>query len=251
MGGVAAALPGCSGAAVVGTDVKRTAAERPDVDRAMANAGALALPAKAPFNITSVNSAQSGAARGTAELVGQDGAKCSAEARDGGSAWGEFQLGYCFDNVTEQVLQAVVKVRLKVNGSTTSTGGEQGTARAGGTPATGTSSLAFFIKDTNGVMVKKEQLYTGDLAAGAGAKGTVQDLTFDVRLEPQRGYYLVIAGRVEAQSAASQGVASSLDVTGCAMEINWQGTKPAGAPGPATPSTGVPPTPPVAPGPTS
>jgi hypothetical protein len=223
-------MSGCGGSETVSTDVKRTAAERPDIDRKVVSAGSLVVPGRTAFNITSVQSAQTGTGRGTAEFAGNNGAKCEAEARDGGSAWGEFQLGYCFDNLADQPLQAAVKLRLKETGGTSLSSRERAaTTRPAEPPTRATSSLVFFIKDTNGIVLKKEQLFSGDLDKGAGSNSAGQDLVFDVRFEPGRGYYLVVSGRVDAQAAAADNVVSSLQVADLAMEIDWQPAAPAGA----------------------
>jgi hypothetical protein len=225
-------MAGCGGSDTVSTDIKRSATERPDIDRTVVSSGSLVLPAKTAFNITSVQSAQVGTGRGTADFAGNNGAKCAAEARDGGSAWGEFQLGYCFDNVADQPLQAAVKLRLKATGGTSLSSREHVTTQPAEPPPRAVSSLIFFIKDTNGIVLKKEQLFTGDLDKGAGSNSATQDLVFDAHFEPQRGYYLVVSGRADAQAAQAQNVVCSLDVADCAMEIDWQPAAPAGASAP-------------------
>lgn len=212
---------GCGGGGGIGTDVKKPASERPDIDRAAATSGALVIPANQAFNLTSFKSGQTETARGAAEMVGNDGATCRAEARKTGSAWGEFQLGYCFDNVTDARLDATVKVRFTVKEAISAE--EAGDESASAMP-TATNALVFFIKDaTNGPEIKKEELLSSDIEKGAGSTNTAHDLVFDGRFEPGHGYYLVIAGRTDVRAVPSQSVACSLDVTNCSMEIAWRG----------------------------
>ena len=109
-------LAGCGGGGNVGMRVRKPASQRPDVDLAMASKGKLVIPGGGAFNLTSFKSGQMGAARGLSEAIGNDGARCRAEARDGGSAWGEYQLGYCFDNVTDVPLDVALDAVLNVNG---------------------------------------------------------------------------------------------------------------------------------------
>lgn len=235
-------VSGCGGSAAVSTDVRKPAAERPDVDGAAVAAGSLSIPAKAAFNLTSVKSAQSGSARGSAELVAGNGARCQAESRDGGDAWGEFQLGYCFDQAAVQPLQAIVKLRLKVLASVSSTASESAAAPSSKEPAQAAGTLVFCIKDTNGIVLKKEQLYSGDLEKGAGATNTIYERVFDVRFEPERGYYLFAAGRADTKTADAQSAACVLDVSDYSLEIDWQPAKPGGAPAsPAIPGPAEPP----------
>ncbi len=213
-------VAGCGGGGDVGMRARKSAAERPDVDRQMASKGALAIPGDAAFNLTSVQSGQTGDARGQAEMGGHDGISCRVEARSGGSAWGEFQLGYCFDNTAESALDATVKVRLTVSESTkTEQVGELGEDEA----STAKSVLTFFIKDTNGLVLRRESLVSDEPEQGSAATSLVHELAYEARFEAGRGYYLVIAGRAEVQAAASQSVGRTLEVTGCSMELAWRG----------------------------
>ncbi len=211
-------LAGCGGGGQVGTSVRRPAAERPDVEQSVAASGAMALPADASFNITSFKSGQDGNARGEAKPVGNNGAACVADVQGNGSAWGEFQLGYCFDNTSGAPLNAKVKLHLNVNeGNALQNSGAQPAAAK----TTTANSLRFFIKDTNGVILKEETLVSGSMEKGPNTTGGKHDLFFGARFEPQRGYYLVIAGRTEAHSNNGASANTSLEVTECALEITW------------------------------
>lgn len=228
-----ALLSGCGGEGDEGMSVKKPATERPDVDQTTAAKGALTVPAHEAFNLTSFKSGQTGAARGESQALGNDGATCRAEARDGGSAWASFQLGYCFDNTAGLPLDAAVRLRLTANESTS---GQRAGADAVAVMTTAESTLTFFIKDTNGVVIKKEDLLSSSLEKGPDSLGTTHDLVFDARFEPNRGYYLVLAGRTDVKADASQSVAASLSVAQCSLEVEWRGASaPGGAEGALSP----------------
>lgn len=203
-------------------NVRKPAGERPDIDPALASTGKLSIPAGTPFNYSSYRSGrsgESGTAEGDAALY-PDGASCSAEARDGGSSWGEFQLGYCFDNASGVPLDAAVTLRLT---SRETASGEPGTGDAASSSTSAQSVLRFFIKDTNGLVVKKEVLISGDLETGADASGATHELVFDARFEPNIGYYLVLAGRSEAKAGAGQSASTSLRATQYSINVAWNG----------------------------
>ncbi len=226
-----ALLTGCGGDGGVSQNVRRSASERPDVGPAQVTAGGVTIPGDAVFNLTSFKSGQAGTARGTAEAVGANGATCLAEASDGGSAWGEFQLGYCFDNESGVPLEAAVKLRLTATESA-SDGPVPGSPQPGSTAGQAggetksTNALRFFIKDTNGLVIKEEDLLSSDLAKGPDSSGTTYDLVFDARFEPNRGYYLVLGGRTEVQAEESHRVSASLSVGQCGFQIEWREARP-------------------------
>ncbi len=200
---------------------RRPAGTRPDVDQAMAARGALLIPADAPFNVTffeSDRSGEAGSATGDASLRA-DGASCRAEAAGGASAWGKFQLGYCFDNMSGVPLDARVRIRLALTESTTTENEDPGSA---GTSATSRTSLVFFIKDaTTGLDLKNEALLQTSLQRGGDSRSTKHDVVFDARFEPGHGYYLIVDGRTEAKAGESRAAACALDVTEYSIEIVW------------------------------
>lgn len=200
-------------------DVRKPAAERPDFDRSVVQRGALKIPASEGFNYTSFRSGQSGTGRGESKPEGKNGAVCRAEAGDESGAWGEFQLGYCFDNAGESPLDAVVKVNVKVSEKNQAKGAPSGEDAL---PVTAKCTLTFFIKDSNGTVIKTENLLASSLGKGPNASGIAHELVFDARFEPQRGYYLMLAGRSEAQSFAGQSASVALEVKDAVMEIEWR-----------------------------
>jgi hypothetical protein len=248
----AALIGGCGGGGGVDMTVHKFAPQRPDVDLAHASSGALSIPTAQPFNITSFKSGQDGAARGESKAVGANGADCRAEARDGGSAWADFQIGYCFDNVAKVPLSAAVKLRLTVTesggiqhatvGASDPVGAQQPkeaadagalapttTQKSGHLPdgskatTTALAFLKFFIKDTNGLIVKEQSLISDEMEKGPHSGSDVRDVVFDARFEPDRGYYLVVAGRTEVQTVPGRSVQVAMNVTQCTLDIVWQG----------------------------
>ena len=226
---------GCSGGGSIGLDVKKPAAERPDITPGTAAAGRLVMPGETAFNLTSFKSGQVGPARGASDPAGSNGAVCRAEARDGGSAWGEVQIGYCLDNAAGRPLLAVAKVKVRVKGSISA----EPTAPPQSSRSTASNNLVFLIKDTYGLVLKQEQLFTQDLERGAGATTAAHDLVFEVRLEPDRGYYFLLAGRSDVQAAESQSVTSALEAADYALELSWHDAPAAGR----TPATASAPSP--------
>jgi len=223
--GILAILPltsGCSESSGLNMNVRKPANERPDLDAAMVAAGVRRIPADEGFNLTSFTSGQAGDSRGRAESAGNDGAIAAAEARDGGTAWGEFQLGYCFDNALGTPLQATIRLRMKVATATSALSKEETNRGHAGSAEQARSILAFFVKDTSGLVLRKETLQESDLEKGAESATRTHDLVYDVRLEAGRGYYLVIGGRVDAHAEADQTVSCVISVNEAALEIHWK-----------------------------
>jgi hypothetical protein len=207
---VAALFAGCgeSDSVVI---VKKSPAERPDVDKAIATKGALSLPSAQPFNYVSYTSGQVGESRGES-------------AADGGSAWGEFQVGYCFDNMTGGPLNGSAHLRFKQN---TKQSAKAPLEDAKGNKTTSKSQLRFLIKDSVGMTLKTEQLGDYSLDKGPQTGANSIDMVFDARFESERGYYLVLLGRTDTQAVKTSGVESSIDIEGLSLEITWRPAEPA------------------------
>lgn len=211
-------IPGC-GDADTTLVVKKPAGERPDVDLTLATKGAMLIPTTESFNYSSFNSGQTGSARGEAAIVGKDGARSAAQATDGGSSWGEFQIGYTFDNTSGAPLDAAVKLKLRLALTQTATGPR---TDSHGIETTGKSALRFFIKDSVGQTIKSEDIAASMLLKGPASHTDTHDIVFDARFEPDRGYYLVLMGRTDVQAAGGGSASLAMDVQQATMEIAWR-----------------------------
>lgn len=211
-------VTGCGGGGTT-AEVKLPEAERPDIDSAAASSGGLTVPGPADFNYTSFRSGQVGAGRGESKRSGPAGAMCRAECQKDGSAWGEFQFGYTFDNKTGKSLDAVVKVRLKVSESN-----DMNTPPADATTGapTATSALSFFIKDSIGAELKNANLLATTIGSGPKSSGNQQELVFDARFEPDRGYYLIVSGRCDTSAGDAESLSASVEVSDVSIEISWK-----------------------------
>ncbi len=205
---------GCEGGGQ-GMSVRLSAAERPDVDAAVAT-GSLRVPEEKPFNIVSFKSGQEGlSARGESLPAGNHGASCTAQVNGTGSAWSEFQLGYCFDNATGRPLQAVLKLSVTVSENAEKTLGS-GDAAA----ASGQNSLTFLVRDTAGLVVRQETLASSDLSKGARDTSNRHEMVFDLLCEPDRGYYILLAGRAAADAKGDgSGANARLEVKDVALHL--------------------------------
>lgn len=218
MATLALAVAGCGGGGTT-AEVKLPEAERPDIDSAAASSGGLTVPGPADFNYASFRSGQVGAGRGESKRSGPAGAMCRAECQKDGSAWGEFQFGYTFDNKTGKALDAVVKVRLKVsesNNVSTQPGDE-----IAGAP-TATSALTFFIKDSIGAELKNANLLSTVIGSGPKSSGNQQELVFDARFEPDRGYYLIVSGRCDTNAGDAESLSATVEISDLSIEISWK-----------------------------
>lgn len=214
---------GCGGGGV-GGDVSLSEALRQDIDDAAVSRSTLTVPGSAEMNYASFRSGQTGLARGESHKAGANGARCRAECEPDGAAWGEFQIGYSFDNRASKALDAIVKLRLKVT-ETRETAGrvDEGIEKSTSAKA----ALRFFIKDTYGIEHKSVDIITSSLALGPKFAGREQEFVFDARFEPERGYYLIIAGRSEVSSEKGAKASAAVEVADAALEIVW--TPPAAA----------------------
>lgn len=210
---------GCSDQ-TAGVSVRMPADRRPDLDAKMLTRGSLTIPGDQPFNYPKFRSGQEGdAARGAAKAIGEDGAGCSAEVEGEGVAWGEFVLAYCFDNMTDKTLDAVVRAKIIVHQSVTRKGKQDDVIGAAATKG----SLIFYIEDASaGHVLKQRQLISAEPEQGPQSSTTRHDLVFDVKLEPGRGYYLVFSGRADVRAEQGQDGGLQIEVSDVSLDIHWQ-----------------------------
>jgi hypothetical protein len=192
----------------------------------MIEKGGVEIPGAAEFNYTTVRSGQTGQARGEAKQVGKSGAVSTVEAGADGSGWAESTLGYCFDNTSGSKLDAAVHLKLRVSQQVEGVVAQPQTID---NATSAKSTLQFLIKDTNGRTLRTENLLTGDLATGSGSASTTHDLVYATTFEPDKGYYLVIAGRVDVAAGGGQSSRMSLEIADASMSISWKAAAPAQA----------------------
>lgn len=227
------ALSGGCGDQEAGIRVRMPASQRPDLDAKMLARGTLTIPQDKAFNYPKFRSGQEGpSARGEAEAIGNNGALCRAEVSGEGNAWGEFLLAYCFDNMTGRTLDAVIKARLTIRRTVIHDTGKDDAVE----PTNATVDLSFLVEDASmGQVLKQEKLISGEVNLGSHLSTTHRDLVFDVKFEPNRGYYLFLSGRasVKAEHPGRTG-SVLLEVKDVSFEIQWQA---AGASARATEAT--------------
>lgn len=219
---IAPLFAGCGGGEA-GGEVKLAEARRYDLDASMAESGSIRVPGSSELNYASFRSGQTGTGRGESRRVGAAGAVCKAECEPDGSGWGEFQIGYSFDNKTNRTLDATVKLRLKVSEANEI---KRDAPNAAEDSTTANTTLRFFIKDTVGRELKSGNILNSSLALGPKSSGKEQELVFDARFEPERGYYLIVTGRAEVSSEEGEAVAASVEVTDMALDIAWKPAPP-------------------------
>ena len=184
------------------------------------------VPAGEAFNYPRFSSGQEGPdARGSAMAAGMDGAVCFAEVNGDGKAWGAFQLGYAFDHQATSPSHCVVHVRLTAEeaGKSSRNDGAGEDASADGAVA-----LVFFMKDSMGLTIKEESLVSSTLNRGPRDATTQYDFVFEADLQPERGYYVIVSGRVDASASQSATSRVDLKVSDVSMDIRW-GREPGGA----------------------
>ena len=223
---------GCGGAED-GINSASLPEDRPDVTPERLARGRVTLPATEPFNLTAFESNQDADGRGESKAEGTGGAICKAASGTAGSAKASFLLGYTFDNLSGRDIDAVIKLKLTHNEAIALT---PGTTPPDKIPPGGSTNLAFVIKDSAGVVLKNEGLAASAADKGPAASSGSHDLSFDVRFEPGKGYYLIIAGRCEAKAGSGRGTTVDVSVRDVSLDIDW---KPAPTPAAATPAPGT------------
>jgi len=202
----------------VATNVRLPAADRPDISPTSASR-AIRVPAETPFNYPRFSSGQEGAeARGSAIAESGAGAVCSARSKGEGKAWGSFQLGYAFDHQSRTTSRCIVRVTLKAEETVATS---LATGEAAAKSADGKINLVFFMKDSMGLTIKEESLVSTAAGRGPSKAMTQHDFVFDAELQPERGYYVVVSGRVDASAKPGAESRVDLKVTDVAMEIRW------------------------------
>lgn len=227
---ITAFATGCGGggANAINLEVRTPASKRPDIDLAK-SPDIIKIPGQAEFNFQSFRK-QAWGPEGTghcfAKPVGKNGAICHASASDTTGAWSEFQFGYCFDNTSTSPLDGVVKLHLKMRESVANETSEKAPAAEAPdddleTPQpVATGALSFFIKDTNGRLIRREDLLATTLSKGPSSNSQARELVFDARLEPNTGYYFVLAARADVTAIKNGRSSIEVEVSDVSLELN-------------------------------
>lgn len=211
---------GCGGGGGPEVSIRVAEKDRPDIAAGSTSTGKRSIPADAPLNVMKFTSGQEGeSARGFSGADERQGATCHAEVTGVGSAWGAFQIGYTFDNMTGKALLATFRLKLNVEGALSHSSPPDGDPYD--TP-TGSAMASLILKDTLGVVVRQETIYSAALNTGAKASSRGHDVVFEARLEPGRGYYLVVTGRSEATCREGQTARVELAATNLNFDIAWR-----------------------------
>lgn len=175
----------------------------------------------APFNVHSRRSAQTpgatGQARGDSDAGADGKAACRAEASEGGSAWGEFQLGHALRNAGAAPVRMTVLLDLDYS------------LKASATPADAKDTLAgltlkIFLKDTQGKVLHHEVLDSLSSDEASSQQSNRPQVAFEAVLLPEAAYDLVLAGRASARSEPGSEAAARIEVRQLRVELEFAST---------------------------
>ena len=221
-----AALSGCGGDSFE-IKVAKPANERPDFSDDIAAKGPLHMPSPTPFNLVSPSLRENGICDAQCGADPSGKAAASVEASDGGSGWAEFQVGYTFDLTGKQPIAAVVEVTVDMTQVIeVSSLDLANTAKV---------NVILMVKDSNGTTLHSDTLLANNSESGARSWAARPTIAFDVKFAPDFGYYVVVAARIEAASAAGQKASARLEMKQCEMTISWKKDAPLSDACPAAP----------------
>lgn len=196
-----------------------------DVSPARLARGPLHVPQDAPFNLTYPTSSQTGGGKGEAAADPAGKALCAATCEGAGTAAAEFRLGYKIDLPHGDGAAARISIDV--------TAQRKLDIRGEGLETSAFHTLWAFIKDSKGVVIKKETLLAAEGAAADGMLHLVSG--FDAPLAGDTDYYIIIAGRANASASADERASVRLEVTSAAIVITLDPNRPAAASPPSTP----------------
>jgi len=215
---IAAAVTGIgawSGCANDATEIKlSTPADlRPDVTEATAARGPIRLPSPTAFNLTPFTSNESGTCTAKAKSTPDGSALANVEAKDGGSGWAEFQLGYTFDNTGSGPLHGLVELSADFSQRAESSSDDPMNA--------GTVTVRFLIKDSNGTTLHNEALVESGTDAGPRKLSAQQTTMVDAEFQAELGYYVLLSARSAATSTKGNTATAGVEIKNCKMSISW------------------------------
>jgi len=174
-----------------------------------------------PFNVHSRQSAQTpgatGQARGDSDAAADGKAVCQAQASQGGSAWGEFQLGHALRNAGGQPVRMTVKLDLEYSHAASAQPADARDTLAGLT-------MKVFLKDTQGRLLHHEVLDSLNSDEAPGEQVGRHQVAFEAVLLPEVAYDLVLAGRASAASELGSKAAARIEVQQLRAELRFAPT---------------------------
>ena len=212
---------GCGGGA--NFELPSYHARRPParVDRAQLARGGVQIPAETPFNIAHPNSSNDGGGQAAASAEPDGRAACRAAVVGAGSATAEFLLGHKFDFGPGDGMDVLIQIEAA---------GTYRHAAAGEQTPEAAAELWAFVKDTNGVMLRREALFagTGDVAE----RSFRQMAQFELRLAGDVGYYVMLVGRASATGIEDCRAETELSLQSASLSIRPRaaGSAPAASP---------------------
>jgi len=216
---------GCGGSEF-GTAVDVPPAQRHKLPATLKPGTVIKLPSGQPFNVHdkqwNSTPGQDGQANPSADATAKGTAFCKADGANGGTAWAEFQLGHCIDNHSGKPISAELRMTIDYEHACQITDGAVKTASQ--------YAIKAFVKNTAGKVLQTLPLATHTSDDGRVSwSGTERTIT-EVTMQPGLGYYVVLAGRAEANSHAKTSASAHIKVKSFALEILC---KPAAATAPA------------------
>jgi len=228
LAGIVGAVGGCGGQEFA--RVKVAPEQQLAVNGDLAAGKTLRLPADKALNIHDALRTSSGRAKADSDATETGTAFCSAEARDGGKASAEFQLGACLYNGSGKELIATVTFRIAYEHRAQST-------HLAAAETAGKVLLKLFIRDAVGRIVKEQVLASSSSRTGPRSWSGRETQTFDVRLQPDLAYHVVLAGRVQAAAEAQTSARARIDIKKLELEIACRQPDQANRPDDAKPTS--------------
>ncbi|MCB9866456.1 MAG: hypothetical protein H6816_07465 [Phycisphaerales bacterium] len=197
-------LAGCSGGGGFGESVRFTARDQTRVDELISHGERLDVPQAMPFSVAEAQRASTG--DGESDSVASPGgtARCHAALTKTGTGSADFQLGHILYSAESAPLEVTVTCDCEFSYE----------LQRGEGVAPDFVSLKFYVKDSNRSVLRREVFVAPEGDLGAARHASHESLSFNITLEPDRAYQLVLAGRVAVSGEDSPApVAATVEVT--------------------------------------
>lgn len=171
----------------------------------------LRVPADQPFSVLDATRQSQGPATATSTVAPTGVASCAVTTSAGGTASAEFRVGHVLRNDTAEPLRATVTFNVAFECS----------LRNPKPPyAVDPVQLKAFITDSHRRALGKVLLTAGDLDRLPNHWTGSSSPAFDLILEPNTAYHLVVAGRVEAGKEDGIGPDVTLGLTSVNIQVS-------------------------------